>query len=362
MKKAKILLSLMLTGALLSACGNIEKGTSNISPNQGGEEQQVVTGKQDGSNYQALITDGKYQTSRARGLTATILNSNYNARNFEKGLLELSKSEFKTDNYLYQEGQLMDREFILRLVNRKSDGNPQGLNPAEQGEPIVFQQILEQDYYLKDSRELGGISLGIALNSVDYSGDTPKEISDDTVRSEGERVASLILEQLRELPGAADVPVKIGLFKQGTKDEIAGGNFFASAVSKSGSELSEWQDVNEKYIALPSKGKETLATEDGLENKYTDFKNSVLNFFPNSSGITGVAYYRDNELQKFSITIETKYFAETEILNLTQFVAQTVEQVFNVAGDTEVVIKTLNGFESLIVKKPNEAAEIHVLN
>lgn len=348
---------------VLAGCGNIEKGTSTVSPSQNGEAARGVTGKVDGRSYQALLTDGKYKPSNARGLTANILNSNYNSKNFEKGLLELSKTEFSVDNYLYQEGQLFSREQILNLVNRKSKEYPEGLNPAEGEGPIVFQQLLEQDYYDKGKKQLAGISIGIALNSVDY-GDEVVEISDEDLIAEGKRVSDVILAELRKKPEAENIPVKIALFKQATKDNVAGGDYFLTALSKSGDKLSGWEELNQVHVALPGPVSDSNpASVDGLTNKYTDFKNSLLNFFPNSSGITGVAYYQDNQLVKFSIEVETKYFSETEIINFTQFIAQTVEKVFIQNGEIEVLVKTLDGPESFVKKPAGEAiAEVQLFN
>lgn len=363
MRKNLIILT-AATLLLLTGCGNIDKGTSSVSPGQAGEDKRVVTGKIDSGTYQALLNDGKYKPASARGLTANIMNSNYNSANFEKGLLELSKDEFSVENHLFQEGQMLSRDEILGFVNRKGSSYPNGLNVPKGEGPIIFQQILEQDYYDKESRNLTGISIGIAINSVDYSEDEPVEIDDATVDAEGKRVAQVILEHLRKKSDLENIPIKIGLFKQAAKDNIAGGNYFATTLSKKGTTIGDWETVVEEYVALPgNSGDSNPAVADGLANKYTDFRNSIQNFFPNSSGISGVARYRDNQLEKFSIVIDTKYFSETEIINFTQFIAQLVEQAFNVTGEVEVVVKTLEGLESIVTKSPgSEIAEIQIFN
>lgn len=352
MMRKKIVIGLVGAALLLAGCGKLEKGSSAISPNQASGDKTATTGQLDASTYQALLVDGKYKTGKARGISMSTLNSNYNLANAEKGLMELSKSEFPVDKYLFQEGQYLSREDIIQLINRQSEEVPQGLNPASTDSPIVFEQVVEQNYLSKDNEQLGGVSLGIALNSVDYSTNPAVEIDDATIRAEGERIAQKVLEKVRTIDGLDKVPVTIGLFRQSTKDDVGGGSYFAKSVSKKGNDLGKWEDVNEAYIVLPSKeGVQNNATNDGLSNKFADFRNSVQRFFPNSSGISGVATYRNNELQKLTIVIETKYFGETEILNFTQFLSPTVDTIFNMNANIEVQINTLEGPQGFVEKK-----------
>lgn len=363
MMRKKIVIGIVGAALLLAGCGKLEKGTSTISPNQGGDKT-ATTGQLNESSYQALLVDGKYKTGKARGVSMSTLNSNYNLANAEKGLMELSKSAFPVDKFLFQEGQYLSREDIIQLINRQSDEAPQGLNPADKASPIVFEQILEQNYLSKETEQLGGVSIGIALNSVDYSGEVPVVIDEATINSEGQRIAAKVLEKLRTIKELESVPVTIGLFRQATRDNIGGGNYFAKATSKSGNELSGWEEVSEAYIVLPAKeGEQNNATSDGLSNKFTDFKNSIQRFFPNSSGISGVAAYRNSELKKLTIVIETKYFSETELLNFTQFISTTVDTVFNINGNIEVQINTLEGPQGFVEKQVGSDKSVgHMFN
>ena len=348
-KKFKI--ALLVSGAfLLASCGKLEKGTSSISPNSNAKDKAVATAQVDSGSYQALLIDGKYRTSQARGLTANRLNSNYNSINFERGLLELSKEHFAVNDFYFQEGQLFSREEVIQLFSRNPKESKKGLNP-ESG-PIVFQQIVEQNYINKKSEKLEGISIGIALNQVDYSSDPVESIDDATILAEGQRIAPLILMEIRSKDGMDKIPVTIGLFKQAPKDNIAGGSYYSTAYSSSGDKLDKWQDVNEDYFVLGTGSNDkTPPADDGLENKFTDFKNNIQRFFPNTSGISGVASYRNNELVKFTIVIESKYFGETEMINFTQFVSGSVETIFTMNGNIEVQINTLNAPKGLVKKE-----------
>ena len=76
--------------------------------------------------------------------------NSYNGEDFENGLLELSKEVFPTDDYLYQDGQYLDKDTINAYLDpkytksevdamdedeRKEKANENlGLNPSHNGE------------------------------------------------------------------------------------------------------------------------------------------------------------------------------------------------------------------------------------
>lgn len=351
MKKIKLATVTALSLALLAGCGKIEKGTSHLDPDTP-KGQAVVTGRIDDESYESIVTDGHYQTSPLRGLTVNLLNSQENTVNYERGLIEISKEHFATDKFYFQEGQLLQREQVLDLIERKSSDNPKGLNPEDKNKPYIFQQVIEQDFLDKKSKKIAGISLGVALNSVDYSAEPPIEIKDPEIEEAGKAAAEKLLEEIRSFEGMSDVPVTIGLYRQANSNDISGGSYFAQAFSKEGKKLTDWSAVEEEHVALmPGSNNPSSAAEDGLEAKFADFKNSVEEFFPNNSGISGTAYYRNRELQKTVIKIETKYFGETEMHSFIQYVSRATETLFNVAGAVEVQINSLEGPEGFVKKE-----------
>lgn len=357
MNKLKLLPIVVVPMIVLAACGNIEKGTSHLNPDTE-KNQTVATGRIDDKSYESIVTDGHYQTSPLRGLTINLLNSQENTTNYERGLVEISKEYYPVNKYYFQEGQLLERERVLDLIERKSSDNPDGINPEDTKKPYVFQQVIEQDYLDKKTNKVAGISLGIALNSIDYSAEPAVEVTDAEIQEAGKAAADKLLAEIRSMKGMSDIPVAIGLYKQSSSDNIAGGNYFAEGYSKSGKKISDWTAVNEEHITLlPGSNNKNSATDDGLETKFSDFKTSVEGFFPNNSGISGVAHYRNGTLQKTVIKIETKYFGETEIQNFVQYIARATKTLFNVQGTVEVQINSLDGPEGF-VKKSSDSDEI----
>lgn len=351
MNKYKMLPIALASVFLLVGCGKIEKGTAQIDPDAS-KNQSVSTGRLDNKSYESVLTDGSYKTSPLRGLNVNLLNSLENSSNFECGLLEISKEHFSVNDYYFQEGQQLTREQVLYLIERKSDSNPNGLNPKDENKPYIFQQVMEQDFIDKKTDKLAGMSLGIALNSVDYSADPAIEVDDAKVQAAGKEAAEKLIEVVRKMDGMGDIPITIGLFKQASRNNVAGGSYFAQATSEKGKKLSDWTAVNEEHIVLLSgSNAKNSASEDGIEAKFTNFKTSVEEFFPNNSGISGTAHYRKGDLQKTVIKIETKYFGETEMQHFVQYVAKITETLFNIPGDVEVQINSLDGPEGFVKKK-----------
>ena len=99
------------------------------------------------------------------------LNSGINISLFEKDLMRLSQDTFSTETHFIQEGQYLSKELVNSWLDRKSEDNPEGLNPPESGEgedrvPRYLNSILEFDFFTEseENLQLAGISIGLALN------------------------------------------------------------------------------------------------------------------------------------------------------------------------------------------------------
>lgn len=175
-----------------------------------------------------------------------------------------------------------------------------GLNPSLENEadqeknPIYLAHILEHDYLVKsegDTVKLGGVSIGLALNSVYYykldGAEKKVEIPNNVIESEGKRIAEELIGQLRKIKGLESVPITIGLFKQQDKTSIVPGNYFAYGTAESGTSL-EWNKVEEEYVLFPS----TEATEKHRDDaqQFDTFKNNVGQYFSNYNGLSAGLY------------------------------------------------------------------------
>ncbi|MGX7419608.1 CamS family sex pheromone protein [Carnobacterium gallinarum] len=356
---------------LLSACGNVTNtNTETNSDSSKGTEK--VTKTQLSKDYYRVVmkNDKEYQTSPSRGVSLS-LNSGYNMKAFESGLIGLSQTPFPTDNNYFREGQLIDSATAKSWIGRKaevedpnSSAGPNGLNPPDNGQiepdtraPRYLAQILEQNYMVKDgdNYKLSGVSIGLALNSVDYyqkvlyGAEFQTPISRADFEAKGKEIANEVVARLRKKDGMGNVPIMVALFEQSAKDTLAGGVYFASAMSENGSTtVGEWSAINDQKIIFPNNDGKSSEEKTNFDN----FKNSIQSFFPNLSGVTAEAYYQNNQLSKMAIKITTQFYGESEIISFTQFIADKTS-LLPATIPIEITVNSMEGIEAFLSRDAN---------
>ncbi|MHC8658568.1 CamS family sex pheromone protein [Bacillus amyloliquefaciens] len=373
---------------MLSAC----------SPSFGGNKEEEITQKTAKSSEKAIIP--KYNISdcyykmvlpfkagKARGLTADRLNTRLDIDEFETGLMRLAQDTFPTDDYLYQEGQYLDEDTVLSWLDRKKEGSDLkkakkadanfqnlGLNPVlpnsgsakekNENSPIYLASMLEQDYLVrkdKNSIQLGGIMIGLALNSVYYyrenTGDPQQEVelSDKTIRSHGEEIAQEVVNRLRKMDNLKNVPITVALYKQAPKTSIVPGNYIAKTEVKAGSStISNWDDVKEKYVFYPADTDTAKKYPDDSE-VFKRFKNAIDSYFPNYTGVVGTAMYENDEMRKMKIEIPMQFYGKSEVIAFTQYLTGELMDYYSKGSvDVEINITSSDGQEALIVRNAGD--------
>lgn len=358
------------------------------------QKDEEIVKEQDDSKKKAIvpkykISDQYYQTilpfepSEARGLTVEQLNTRFDIDEFELGLMRVAQKRFDPDKYLFQEGQYLNRETVRLWLNRKytekqlkerglTEAENIGLNPLdpEKGDvktrneknPIYLAHILEHNYLVKDKKgtaHLGGVVIGLALNSVHYYQEIKygptfeHEISHSEIEKEGKKIAEEVLRRLRQINGLTDVPIVIALFEQKSKASIVPGNFFAYAVAEEGSsKLGNWEKVDEEYVLFPSEAAKRNHRDD--EQTFKKFKEDVEEYFPNFNGVIGTAFYIEDQLQELNIQIPIQFYGKAEAVGFTQYVAGLVLEHFPSYISVQVSITSVNGPEALIVRNAEE--------
>ena len=351
----------LMSAFTLAACADITQANRQNTNTKNDTNTKVVqstTNQLSNNFYRALITNGKYQVSQNRGATLS-LNTGFNLKNFETGLIELSRTVFPTNQYFFREGQVIDSDTTAKWIARKSDKNPEGLNPADNRDtsptgraPIYLAQILEQDYMIQTENnfELGGISIGIAMNSVDYytNGDRDAEtkISKEVMIEQAKTIANQILTRLRQNDALKAVPIVFGVFRQTSKDDIGGGVYVLEATSVEGTEITNWTNVNQKVTVLPLVNEAATEESTAFEN----FKTEVQNVFPNLSGVTARVKYQDNVAKKMVIDIMTQFYGESEMIALAQHVTDAANKYLSKTTPVEVRISSINGVEAFLMQ------------
>jgi len=365
--KKSLLAGLMLSLVImLSACGklNFDSGSGSTSGTKNSAYQ--TTGAVTSDMYQGVIKNGRYQTSSARGLTLsqnTQGANTFNIKSMENGLLNLSKEQFSPQKYVFQEGQLLSTSVARDWLGRESNSNPDGLNPKDNGKkdpdtrnPIYLQQVLEQDYMIDsgDGMKLGGISIALGLNKVDYYTKTQygaqfsTTISNATLTEKGEAMAKKVVERLRKMSGvSADTPILVGLYVQAPSDSLVGGTFSNYTVSKSGTSLGSWQNLNEQNEVLPVVGNNKVLNTN-VANDFSNFTTQINSFFPTLAGTTAQVHYVDKQLAGMKITINTQFYGETEIMSFTQYVGTSANKLLPSGVPIDITIQSVQGTQAFL--------------
>lgn len=353
MRKRNSLLLIAASLFLISGCGNLEKEVKPIRDLQAAN-QTVTTGRVDHGVYQGILTEGTYQTSAIRGITASGSNSGFNQRNFETGLLQFSKEIFPTDLYYFHEGQILDEATVTKWLGRESKENPEGLNESNPEQPLIFQQMIEYDFFKEEGRALGGLSLGLAFTRYDESGESQEQITQDVLMKQIKKTVNAILSRLRKNPQLEKVPIMIGIFEQADKKDINGGRYIYKAVSKDGEQAVDlFDEVDEAYVTLPVlNGQTNIATEQGISKIFQTFQSSLQTAFPKVVGVTGKVHFIEREVETIVMNLDSKYFSQTEIDSLTQFVGKQIETLFeDIQGTVEVQIQSVTTPQAYVGRK-----------
>nr|WP_286166318.1 CamS family sex pheromone protein [Peribacillus frigoritolerans] len=372
-----------------------------------GDQEEIVRETEDESTEKAIIpkyniSDSYYKMilpfkeGKARGLVAENINTRLDIDEFETGLMRVAQEEFSPDNHLYQEGQYLDELTVRSWLGRKLQGDKlkeaqekakasketfknEGLNPLASTEgdfiqqneksPIYLAHMLEHNYLVRKGEntvELGGVVIGLALNSVHYYreavGEPQREyvIDPQKLEAEGKKMAEEVIKRVRTQKGLENVPVVIALYKQAPKSSIVPGSFIASTVVDGGSnQIGKWDSIDEEYVFFPS----PQGTEDYREdaNLFERFKQDIDEFFPNYTGVIGKAFYKGEEMQELKIDIPMQFYGKSEVIAFTQFVTGKVVDYFPDYVSVEVNINSTSGQEALIVRKPGqEKPTVHI--
>ncbi|HEY9571290.1 MAG TPA: CamS family sex pheromone protein [Metalysinibacillus sp.] len=372
-------LPLVAATMLMTACASPQKpGDEEVVQ---GAEKKVETTK----IPSIQLSDEYYKTlipvkeSASRGLVVTNLYTKYDTREVETGLMRLSQREYPTSDYFIQEGQYLAKGTVQNWLGR-SNKTEEGLNPSDEGltpeqramqAPMYLAHIVEQNYLTKtkdDKVTLGGISIGLALNSVyyyqkeQYGEYYEQPIDDSKLREEGRKIADEIYKRLRGRDELKNVPIVIGLYKQKANNDIIPGAYMGYSVGKADAKgLGEWTDIDEEYVLFPAT--DVNDEHRAISTSFENFKRDVNKYFSNTTSVIGRGFYQNKEIKKLSLEIPIQFFGETETVGFTQFVASEITKHFPNNILLEISITSMDGPEALIVRKPDEKVPfVHMYN
>lgn len=368
-KKFKTLSILLVATLALAACQNdqadsTESAGSASQSSSSSEEQQ--TSQLSTEYYSSYISDGTYQTNSASGITAGA-SSQANAENLERGLYDLAKNIFSTEDYSLQEGQVIGEDQTLAYLTAQSDENPDGLNPSgyasttlEGFEPRYLNTLMEHDFVDQDGN-IAGISIGLGMNYSDiFTSDSDSEeveITSEERIEQGKQMAETIVADIRENEAYADIPIHVAIFENEESGDLGGGTFSTDAVSSSGNSFGDWSTYNQDFVVY--------AVDDAPNEEdtvsFTRFRDQIQSFYPQLSGLSGVGYYQDNELQNVNIVINSQFDGYSEVIALSQQAISTASSVFNNNIEIQIQVVTADGVRALLTRNKDSDTFDYVL-
>lgn len=374
MKKLLMGLLIFAFAINLTACGNLKNSNLTNNPaNTNGKQKTYQTTVTDKNGYNVLLKDGQYLISPTNGITASNNDNNVDNRSLEVGLLNISHDLFSTDKYVFQEGQVLTPRQVNIWLSRYSKHNKQGLNykKSKKYSPIILNQIFEQDFLVKSgsSYKLGGISLGLALNSVDYYTkvkDGPEyhvNIKKNQQLAYGKKVAYTLIKRLRKISALKHIPILIGLFQKTGRDSLIGGNYLAySIVDTNSSKINEWKSVDYSSQVLPTIG-DTKPINSTDAASFSDFKAAIQGYFPNISGIIAKVHYQNKHLKQMNISITTQFYGYAQIESFSRLTLSVAKKYLPNNVPIEIRIESVNNLQATITKNDaDDSYYVHVFS
>ncbi|MDU9372395.1 CamS family sex pheromone protein [Staphylococcus ureilyticus] len=385
---------------LLSACGNEdnekskEQSNDNKQQEKSGSVKEIATDKNvQGNNYRTILP---FKESQARGLLQDNMANSYNGEDFENGLLELSKEVFPTDDYLYQDGQYLDKDMINAYLDpkytksevdamdederkEKKANENLGLNPSHNGEtdpekiaedsPAYLSNILEQDFYASGDtkgKKIKGMTIGLAMNSTYYyqkekDGETySKDLDDKEIKKQGKQMAGEILSRVRENKALKDIPIHFAIYKQTGENSIVPGEFIAGTTVEDGkTRINEWKDINQTTALLPSD--EASKIDENLNNNFKQFNDDLQTYFNNFTQAVGTVKFDNKKAKQLTVDVPIDYYGEAETIGITQYITEQAEKYFDDIDEYEIRIKDGNKAKALISKtKDDKDPQVHI--
>lgn len=326
------------------------------------------------SEYQILLP---YRLSQSRGVTTNQVANRLDIRTLEMDLRRLAVDVFDPDQHYFQEGQQIGRSELFSWLERESESTPLGLNPSvnyqesdelsikieeERENPRYLSHILEQNFLARtdeQSVQLAGVALGIAMKS-NYRFQTEvggpfyfEDISHEEMMQEGTRIVEEVVTRMRQKDGLQDIPIMVAIYREAARDGLVPGNFVARTTVQPGSfSPSNWETIDERYVLFPSS--EARGLDPDLSSVIEDFKSDVQDYFPNYVGVIGEGFYEGGQLRSLSLEIPIEFQGQAEVVGFTQYVYGLVMDSFQQHYDVEVIIRSANRQESLIVRERND--------
>ncbi|WP_409253841.1 CamS family sex pheromone protein [Bacillus sp. SCS-153A] len=317
--------------------------------------------------------------SKNRELITYQVNNRVDMNEIETGLMSLSEDYFPADKFIYQEGQYLDE--IGSWIRRKSN-DELGLNPAiEVTEDMGWEKVMElskekpiylgyvhEQNYVDQKGNLKGLSIGLAMNSVDYISVNDnmglkhfdmKEISEKKMISEGKKMAEIIINRVRQKENLQNIPIVISLFELEKKNSVLPGSYFTYAyLDANDKSIKKWREIEKQDFLFPSNAAEEH--DRVVSNRLKGLEEDMNAFFPDRTiQLVSKGTYIESDLQKMVINVNTDMTKYGEIVGFVQAFAPEIQDFFP-HEPVYIYVKTPEGTAATVLVEPEEEPAVHI--
>ncbi|MFR7591542.1 MAG: CamS family sex pheromone protein [Longibaculum sp.] len=280
-----------------------------------------------------------------------------------RGLQILSSDYFSTSNHYMSEGNYLKLALKNEMESRKSENSiqpPSGSTIGGVKDPVMVQNVQEQDYYVKDGNKytLKGMAFAIIIDPRDSGNarlETPMSQSD--IESFGRECISKfynVIQKHEDFKKVKDVPVLITIYRatDATSSTIDGNYILKSYCQK---EVGEISKINHENVLFTSERAEEID-----KTTYADFnaiKTSLKNTATEAAGFVGEARYVDGEIQSMLITANLNVKTYTELMALTSLIADGIDNKFTYDFPVKVLVKSQDQLQAIVVKEKGGSAK-----
>ncbi len=294
-------------------------------------------------------------------------NSN-DFKNIGRGLQILSSQYFDTSKYYMSEGQYIARDQKSQLIRRDDKGTYKYTLQPEKGsqlgginEPVMVENIQEQDYYIKNGSkyDLKGVSIAVILDPTGGTGTTT--LSDSIIEDFGRECIEKLYKYIREASDfekIRDLPILITIY-QGTNSSVSmtDGRYILKSYCQKG--LGEIEKVNFQTVIFSSSQASTI--DKTTASEFDVIKTNLKNASTEAAGLVGTAQYIDNHIQSMKIEANLNVKTYTELLYLTSLIADNIDSRFSNDFNINVLVKSQDQLEAIIIKEKGKESKTTIL-
>lgn len=118
------------------------------------------------------------------------------------------------------------------------------------------------------------------------------------------------------------------MYQNASSSSLVGGVPYAYYMSKSGSKISAWHNLDYQNLIFPEQSTTTGSVGSQDNTNFVNFEDDIEGFFPTISSATAQARYEDKTLTGMKITVNTSFYSVSEIKAFSTYISEVGPKYF----------------------------------